>query len=436
MSDRRTASLQLTDNRLTANTLWAVWQTLKKLQKADSVFLGSGLVVALLAALFALLFSHDLVGPENRGVISVIFLAEVTYFTVTLGGLNISFRSHRGSIHPSKYGNAFVQISVFASLLASVMVVATSIAYSHFKNEVAYPLILLSGFYAFLATLQNQLFQSLLSLHQIRARWKMDLFVVTSQILIYEFLKTLNLFSVAVTILLAFSTSYLVAIFLIFFKRKKLGLVVNFKQKQIANIVQLFRDSAANYTYSIVSALVDKIDRILVLLLFSTGTFGKYALLTGILSFARFLPDAVSNLVVAKRMHWIEEHLKVDSTRRTSIILILAVIYALVAQETISLIFGARWHLPFAVALLCSLTEVMRAFYTTKMSFLFDDTKSNLPSKTATMILLTATVVPLLIRPFLSVTAVPAGLLFAYVATFAYFQIFSRKNDMRSKEQG
>lgn len=423
--------MESADNPLTSNTLMSVWKTLRKLQKADSVFLGSGLVVALLAALFALLYSHDLAGPENRGVISVMFLAEVTYFTVALGGLNISFRSHRGSIHPSKYGDAFVQISVLASLLASAIVLATSIAYSHFKTEVAYPLILLSGFYAFLATLQNQLFQSLLSLHRIRARWKMDLLVVTSQILVYEFLNILNLFSIAVTILLAFSTSYLVAILLILFNRKNLGLTFDFKQNQIAKIVQLFRASAANYTFSIVAALVDKIDRILVLLLFSTGTFGKYALLTGILSFARFLPDAVGNLIVAKRMHWIEEHLRVNSTRRTTIILILAITYAFAAQETISFIFGVKWHLPFAVALLCSLSEVMRAVYTTKMSFLFDDTKTNLPSKSAIMILIMATVIPILTTPVLSVTAVPAGLLFAYVSAFVYFRIFSNKKVRR-----
>ncbi len=411
-----------------------VWETLKKLQKADSVFLGSGLVVAVLAALFALLFSHDLVGPENRGVVSVIFLAEVTYFTVALGGLNISFRSHRGSIHPSKYGNAFVQISVLASLLATVVVLATTIAYSHFKTEVAYPLILLSGFYAFLATLQNQLFQSLLSLHRIRARWKMDLFVVTSQILLYELLRLLNLFSVAVTIFLAFSLSYLIAIILIFFNRKNLGLAIDFKQNQFANVIQLFRDSAANYTFSIVAALVDKIDRILILLLFSTGTFGKYALLTGILSFARFLPDAVGNLVVAKRMHWIEDHLGANSLKRTIVIIIMAVVYAFAAQETISVIFGIRWHLSFWIALLCSLAEVMRAFYTTKMSFLFDDTKSNLPSKSAVMILIIAVVIPIVIRPIISVAAVPGGLLFAYISTFIYFRIFSNKNELPPRE--
>lgn len=397
----------------------------KRLPKLEVQFLGSGLLVAILSALLSLVYSHAL-GPQNRGVISVIFLTTLIFGAVALGGMNLSFRSHRGLVHPSSYTSAFLQVSIVSSFLASIFVMSSTLLYSLLKTPVASNLIFLAGIYSFLTTLQGQLFQTLLSLHLIRIRWKLDILVVSSQIAIYEILQIAHVFSIAVNIFLAFSFSYLVAILIVSKKLKAADLLKDITANQMTKVASLFRVSSSNYVYSILTALIDKIDRVIVLVFFSTEVFGKYSLLTGLLMFTRFIPDALGNLIVARRLEWIESHLQRNSKVRVTGLLLLGLIYAVFVQYLVLFLFGEKWRMPFAVAALFSMSELMRTLYATKMSFLFQNMKSRLPAKSAVMILILACIVPLSLQPFLSISAVPLGLFLAYVITFVVLDIFPK----------
>ena len=403
-------------------------------RKVETQFLGSTLLSALLAAVFSLTYSQDL-EPSRRGVISVVFLSSLIFSSVALGGINITFRSHRGSIHPSTHTVAFFHLSILASLLGGLLVMSLTGLYSWAKNPVPVPLILLSGLYTIFVTLTGQLFQILLSKNLVGLLSKLNFCVITAQVATYLALKKLNYFSFAVNVFLAFMFSYFLVICFLLARHTKIELFTGFKSSQRKKIVSLFKASSGNYVFSTLLALTDRVDRILVLVFFSTETLGRYTFLTGLLIFTRFLPDAISSLVVARRLQWIEKHLHINSRVRILLLVILAAIYGLIVQWSLTTFLGEKWRLPIMIAPLFAVSELLRAAYTTKMSFLFSETKSQLPAKSSKLILGLACLIALLLNSTFFLVSVPLGLLIAYLLTFKILNIFPRnKTAKESKE--
>ena len=293
------------------------------------------------------------------------------------------------------------------------------------KTPIALPLVLIAGSYGLISTLYDQLLQVLLAKNIIGLRWKLDLFAVSSQILIYLSLKRLGIFSFAIDIFLAYMLSYSIVVAIILTRHSEFELFNGFGRSQKIQISNLFRSSSSNYIYSILVAVTDRIDRILVLVFFSTQILGKYAFLTGALTFTRFLPDTVSNLIVARRMLWLDKHLHVNSRLRLVLLLSLAAAYGYLLQQAFIGFFGEEWRLPILISPLFALGELLRSAYTAKISFYFQNSKSTLPAKSAAMLLGFSCILPLLLRPLISLASVPLGLTLAYALTFKILKIFS-----------
>jgi O-antigen/teichoic acid export membrane protein len=89
----------------------------------------------------------------------------------------------------------------------------------------------------------------------------------------------------------------------------------------------------------------------------------KYALITSIISFTRFFPEAY-NRILLLRHHSTEPGQK--RTFSISSLMLTAsgiVIFVLIAQFFIEFVFGDKWVLPLEVAVLFAVQEILRGYY-------------------------------------------------------------------------
>ena len=121
--------------------------------------------------------------------------------------------------------------------------------------------------------------------------------------------------------------------------------------------------SQNQHLFGIANGLADRIDRFLIGLILPISFLAKYALLSSIISFARFLPDAAVKLDLL-RHH--QGRLRRNEVLRPSIIaglIIAGTGFAIIAQGFITVVFGQSWLLPIYVGLLFVAQEILRGNY-------------------------------------------------------------------------
>jgi hypothetical protein len=118
--------------------------------------------------------------------------------------------------------------------------------------------------------------------------------------------------------------------------------------------------------FGIANGLVDRVDRFLIGLILPIAFLAKYALLSSIISFARFLPDSAVKMSLLKH-HKGEGASSIAYTSRGKIFVLLAAItFVGLAQGFIYFAFGSNWQLSIFVALLLVAQEILRGNYQLK----------------------------------------------------------------------
>jgi O-antigen/teichoic acid export membrane protein len=137
---------------------------------------------------------------------------------------------------------------------------------------------------------------------------------------------------------------------------------INFKG-MVTNSTQLIKTSSNNQLFGIANGLADRIDRFLIGLIMPLALLSKYALITSIISFTRFFPEAY-NRILLLRHHSTEPGQK-RTFSITSLVLSASgiAIFVLIAQLFIEFVFGNKWVLPLEVAILFAVQEVLRGYY-------------------------------------------------------------------------
>ena len=133
-----------------------------------------------------------------------------------------------------------------------------------------------------------------------------------------------------------------------------------------SGIRSILTQSKKQHLFGIANGLVDRIDRFLVGLILPISFLAKYALLTSIISFARFLPDSAVKITLLK--HHRGEQVKAFnySAQQLTFISLAGIALVIASQSFIYLTFGPTWVLPIYVGVLLVAQEILRGNYQLK----------------------------------------------------------------------
>jgi hypothetical protein len=379
-------------------------------------YLYSGFAGTLIAGIFSILYSKDL-GSQNRGIITAIFLANLLFTSLISGGVNLSYKSHRGNITAASHLWAYVKFSILHIALTSLMVVLSLLAYSFFKTPIPPKILFLSMIYTVASALITQVSNLLISFAKIKLKLAFDLMAVLIQPIAYYVFKNLAGLTAASSILVSFILSYFLVAIVILRKLMPIFRIEesNYESAASGSLSNLIKTSNSIRAYSVLSAITDRLDKIVVLILFSPSQFGVYTFALGFIAFFRFLPDALSNLILSKNLK-IALFLESWVTRiRFLVVFLIFSVAALMLSRLIPRFMGEEWRISAMVLAFCFYSEILRGVYIVRLTPLFSLKDNGFPTRTTFGIIVITLIGVFFLNDSMGIASVPASLSLGYL---------------------
>jgi hypothetical protein len=293
-----------------------------------------------------------------------------------------------------------------------------AIIYSNSKTFVPINLLMMGGIYSLFSVALNQFFQILLAKGLTALKWKLDLIMVLIQTMLYFFLRNSLDISVAVCILMSFTCSYIVLIcIVVLYVLKGQTISIEDSVGVITRTKELFLAAKSNIGYSISIGILDRVDRIIVLVIFPANVYGIYSYLTGILVFTRFIPDSISTLVIAKKTLI---DIRISTTFQKILLLVLSVFFGAMAYLITEKAFYEGDTVLLLVAILFGFSELLRATYISSMSHMFERSGDRTPFRTSLLLLISSTFLGIILVQFFGLFGIPLALALSYMVVLGY----------------
>ena len=383
-------------------------------------FVTTRTVATFLSLIYALGYTAFL-GPEKRSVLTFV-LASSMIFTVTFtSGLSLFIRSRPKEEINSQVIYPYIVLSIFAAILAATASVSTLLIYANYRTPIPNVLILLCFLYAFLSCFTLSLLDGLIATGLLRFSMLLDLSMVLIQVFVGVLFVFLNQTSQIVMILFSFLASYSIVAFSILTL-----LVFLFPITRINFVLEakaLFLKSRNFNIIGISTGIADRADKLVIGFLLPLEVLGKYALITGILTFNRFLPEAI-----AKSMFFANEPDSMNGDAKPSLlknvlIICAAFCFTLFAWIFVTFSFGDEWQLTFSFAAAFALQELLRARYQINSTKMISAKREERIISSSRLLLISTLVVLPLFTHYLGVYGPSLGLSLIYIGLGYYTKI-------------
>lgn len=316
-----------------------------------------------LALALALSYTKIL-GVEKRSVLAFIMVSALILTYLFTSGISLALRNKAPSEIKDEEYFGFLTLVAVAGFIVGTLNCFLLLIYSYLKTEIPGPIYVVCFVYSFFACVNMGYQDALLAMNNLKLATFFDFITVAVQITTMFFFIKISQTSLIISVFIAFIFSYALisfatgAVFLNSF-------TLNF-QLLSHGVRNILIQSRQQHLFGIANGLVDRIDRFLIGLILPIGLLAKYALLSSIISFARFFPDAAVKLNLMR--HHQGDPKKGISSNPTVIIVIVSVgiVFAICTQLFIKIIFGDIWLLPISVGLLFVAQEVLRGNYQIK----------------------------------------------------------------------
>jgi O-antigen/teichoic acid export membrane protein len=174
------------------------------------------------------------------------------------------------------------------------------------------------------------------------------------------------------------------------------------------------RSSKQNQLFGIANGLADRIDRFLIGFLLPLAFLAKYALITSMISFTRFFPEAFNRLILIKH-HQVPSSPKKELNLRAYLLISGAVIgFVFLSQFLVQIVFGDTWLLPINVVIIYAIQEVLRGLYQTKATKLVAEGKLTSVSQSSLLLIIGSIVFMLIGINFFGLVGAPLAMVFVY----------------------
>jgi O-antigen/teichoic acid export membrane protein len=312
-------------------------------------------------ALVLALYYTKLLGVEKRSILVFIMVSALILTVILTSGISLTLRNRPTSSIKSSDLVSFLFIITGSGVLVGVLNTLLLTYYEGIRSDLTIAIYIICFIYSFFACVNLGFQDALVARGNLKLAAFFDLITILVQGLSLLFFVYLDQTSLFMSVMISFVFSYLLISFAtlsVFIQTESM----NFS-KVFSNSKELVKTSSKNQLFGIANGLADRIDRFLIGLIMPLALLSKYALITSIISFTRFFPEAY-NRILLLRHHSTEPGQK--RTFSISSLMLAAsgiVIFVLIAQFFIEFVFGNNWALPLEVAVLFAVQEILRGYY-------------------------------------------------------------------------
>ena len=371
-----------------------------------------------LSSVFALILAlayTKLLGLEKRSVLAFIMVSALILTIVFTSGLSLALRNRPKSTIKDEEFIGYIALVLGASTLVGFINCALLLVYSNLKAEIPFPIFITCFVYSSLACFTLGLQDALLAAGKLKTATIFDLVTILIQILVFVFLVNIAQTSLMVSVFISFIFSYSIISFgslTIFLS------IIPIKISLLSGGIRSMMNQSRNHQlFAIANGLVDRIDRFIIGLILPISYLAKYALLTSIISFARFLPDSAIKISLLKQ-HRKEKALKIDYSIKSALfITFFGILFVATSQVFILLTFGSTWLLPTSVGFLLVIQEILRGNYQLIATRLIANGGALKMSRISGVLIITSISLTIIAVYTIGVWGAPAAMVVTYLLT-------------------
>lgn len=312
-------------------------------------------------ALLLALFYTKVLGIEKRSVLAFVMTASLIFTILLTSGISLTYRKNIQKKENEKELDAYLFLIFLLSIVVAFISVGLLAIYAHIQTPIQFPLYAVAFVYSFLACMNFGFQDGLLAVGKLRLATIFDLATILIQIVACFLLFEINQTSLIVSVFLSFILSY---ILISLATLRVLSDSLHFEWTSlITRMKSLMITSRKNYLFGIANGLADRIDRLIIGLLLPIGYLAKYSLISSLIMYTRFLPDALSKLSLMSEHARARLSSKMKGWRSFIVAFTIACALAVGAQGFVYLVFGKEWLLPLWVPILFAAQEIFRGYY-------------------------------------------------------------------------
>ena len=318
---------------------------------------------SILALLLALSYTKIL-GIDKRSILTFIMVSALILTVILTSGLSLALRNKpKNEIRNEEFVGYLVLLSIL-SLIAGGINCILLLFYSNIKSDIPAPIFVVCFVYTVLACANLGIQDALLAAGNVKTAVIFDLLTILIQIASLLFFVKIAQTSLIVSVFISFIFSYS----LISFASATILINAFPTQRSLLNTGarSILMQSKKQILFGIASGLVDRVDRFLIGLILPIAFLAKYALLSSIISFARFLPDSAAKISLLVHHNGGKTRGTSYSRRQVLFILVTAILFVAASQGFIYIAFGNAWVLPLYVGILLVCQEILRGNYQMK----------------------------------------------------------------------
>lgn len=363
-------------------------------------------------ALFLALYYTKLLGVEKRSILVFIMVTALILTVIFTSGVSLTFRNRPAESINSKNLMSYLTAITLGGLGVAIISSILLSLFSQSKSQIP-PSIYIIGFvYSFLACVNLGFQDALVAKGNLKLATFLDLVTILIQGLSLIFFVYLDQTSLFMSVIISFVISYLLIVFAtisVFIQTEKFEFV-----GVAAEIKSLLKSSKENQLFGIANGLADRLDRFLIGLILPLAILAKYALITSLISFTRFFPEAYNRVLLLKH-HQKSAKQKSDFGFMAYALIGMAVIsFVFISQGFIQLVFGQEWLLPLNIALIFALQEILRGWYQSNATKLVALGGSKIVSQMSLTLILGAVVLMLLGINAVGLVGAPLSMVILY----------------------
>ena len=384
-------------------------------RKIKNGFLLTRGISSLLALLFSLYYSKTL-GIEKRSLITLMLVVTVIVMVALTSGVGLTFRKYTVSNPELLSLSAYLYTNLILAFLVSGFSIGILLLYSGSRVSIPTTLLYLATIYAFLGALDFNFHQGLIAYGMFKIASVLDLLTIVIQISVFFLFSISNQVSIAASLFTSLIISYVTSVVssaLILLVHTNASISPSWKE-----ISLLIKTSTPFHVIGIANGFADRIDRIAIAWFLPLGVLGKFAVGTSLLSYLRFLPEAISRLIVSGQSNFqlgVSRLLGKSWIARFFIGAFVSLVFAIFSQVLVWGVLGKQWLIPFIVVLGFSVQELMRGYFQLRVSALVAAGKESLVSRLSIFLIALSAILSLIGINLAGLIGVPIGIALTYL---------------------
>ncbi len=364
-------------------------------------------------ALVLALYYTKLLGVEKRSILVFIMVTALLLTVIFTSGVSLTFRNRPSESINSKNLMVYLTTVTLGGLGVAILSSVLLSLFSQSKSEIP-PSIYIIGFvYSFLACVNLGFQDALVAKGNLKLATFLDFVTILIQGLSLIFFVYLDQTSLFMSVIISFVISYLLIVFAtvsVFIQTEKLEFV-----GVSGEIKFLLNSSKQNQLFGIANGMADRLDRFLIGIMLPLTFLAKYALITSLISFTRFFPEAYNRVLLLKH-HQKSTKQKTDfGFVAYALIGIAVIIFVFFSQGFIQIVFGQNWLIPLYIALVFALQEILRGWYQSNATKLVALGASKAVSQMSLFLIVGAAVLMLVGISVVGLVGAPLSMVILYI---------------------